>query len=80
MSFTFSLSIASFFHNGPNGEAESPIVAVPVPSGGIDIQVATAVVAVGRGRPKVTIRTHTAHGTRTGATKTSSRKEYVCAV
>ena len=77
MSFTFSLSIASFFRDGTHGEAVSPIDVVPEPIAGIDVQAATEVGAEGRGRPIVAVRTHTAQGTRTADTITGSRKEQV---
>ncbi len=49
--------------DGTHGEAVSPIGVVPVPIAGIDVQVATVVGAVGRGRPIVAVRTHIAQGT-----------------
>ena len=49
--------------DGTHGEAVSPIVVVPVPIAGIEVQVTTVVGAVGRGRPIVAVRTHIAQGT-----------------
>ena len=60
--------------DGTHGEAVSPIVVVPVPIAGIEVQVTTVGSAVGRGRPIVAVRSNVAQGTRTVVTITGSRK------
>jgi len=53
-----SPSVCKCFSDGPHGEAVGAIVVVPVPVARIEVQIATVVAAVGRGRPTVTVGTN----------------------